>query len=111
MRIFSRIKRSTLWRAIGLSVGTLAIATFINLFGIHLLGGLAQWEQWLHEGYWYFFAWRVLLYAALVWGWLWARPRILRREATTSAQLRRAELTLAAAVLLMEFTRALPHLS
>ncbi|MBX8508936.1 hypothetical protein K5D34_04410 [Pseudomonas cichorii] len=105
------LKRLLSWRALGMAVAIIAIATLINLYGIHILGGLEQWEEWRKKTYWYFFAWRILLYSTLIWGWIRVRPGILRRSSSDPARLRRAELLLATSVLLMEITRALPHLS
>lgn len=109
--IGQKLKGLFSWRTFALAIGVLVIATFINLFGVHILGGLEQWEQWRRDSYWFFFAWRILLYTALIWGWIRIRPRIVQRPSTDPVRLRLAEWMLAVSITLMEITRALPHLS
>lgn len=105
-------RRSSIYlRAFGIALLIVLIATVINLYGIRLLGGIEQWEQWRAETYWYFFVWRLLVYAALVRGWIWMRRRVLQREPDAGPRLRRIELLCLATVLLVEITRGLPHLS
>ena len=53
------------------------VATFI---GIHLLGGIERWQQWLDDHAGHFFVWRLCLYAAVVAAWPWVRRRRLARD-------------------------------
>lgn len=86
-----------LW-AILLLVATVAA----NVVGIHLAGGIEGWQQWLTEHTGHFLAWRLLLYAGTVWGWLWMRHRVLACEPETGRHLLRAEIAAIATVAALE---------
>ena len=64
------------------------VATFI---GIHLLGGIERWQQWLDDHAGHFFVWRLCLYAAVVAAWPWVRRRRLARDPQSRRQLRQIE--------------------
>lgn len=106
----SQTKRSIYWRAFGIALLVLLIAALVNLYGIHMLGGIKQWEQWRADTYWYFFVWRLVVYAVTIRGWIWMRRRVLQREPDAGTRLLRAELLTGATFLLLEITRAQPHL-
>ncbi|MBA4681712.1 MAG: hypothetical protein H2075_02895 [Pseudomonas sp.] len=80
----------------------LAVATTVNVFGIHLAGGIEGWQQWLADHAGHFLAWRLLLYAGTAWGWLWMRRRVLAREPGARQRLLRVEITTIVAVLALE---------
>lgn len=86
----------------------LLIAAFAtNIAGIHLVGSLDSWQQWLKSHTDHFLIWRLLLYANTVWGWLWLRRRVLAREpgAKTPPRLLRAEMAAVLAVTALEISQ------
>lgn len=107
----SRFFRFKHWSLIGLTLLIVAIAIVFNLFGIYLTGSLESWIAWLAGSYWYFFAWRVVVYVAVVLGWVWMRKRIFAREPDSRRRINRAEIAFAATIVLMEIVRSQPHLA
>ena len=67
-----------------------AAAVGANIVGIYLVGSVAGWEQWLAAAG-YFLVWRLCLYGATAYGWVWMRRRLLAREEQngTDGQARR----------------------
>ena len=61
-----------------------AAAVSANIVGIYLLGSVAGWEQWLAAASGYFLVWRLCLYGATAYGWVWMRRRLLAPQKTTS---------------------------
>lgn len=68
-----------------------AAAVGANVVGIYLIGSVAGWERWLAASAGYFFIWRLCLYGATAYGWIWMRRRLLAREdqSGTDRQARR----------------------
>jgi len=68
-----------------------AAAVGANVVGIYLIGSVAGWERWLAASAGYFFIWRLCLYGAAAYGWIWMRRRLLAREdqSGTDTQARR----------------------
>ncbi|ELF6204842.1 TPA: hypothetical protein QEM76_005632 [Pseudomonas putida] len=91
-------------KAFAWTVILLALAVAANLAGIYLIGSVAGWERWMSASAGYFLAWRLCLYAATVYGWLWMRQRLLTREAAPDARRRlvRAELAGAISIVTLE---------
>lgn len=58
----------------------LAAAATANVIGIRLAGSIEGWQLWLAAHAGHFLAWRLLLYGATAWSWLWMRRRVLARE-------------------------------
>ncbi|EER60860.1 conserved hypothetical protein [Acidovorax delafieldii 2AN] len=82
--LFSRRAAKTLlWLVL-----VVAAAVGVNVAGIYLVGSVAAWERWLAASAGYFFIWRLCLYGATAYGWMWMRRRLLAREAD-DAQARR----------------------
>ena len=83
-----------------------AVAVGTNIVGIYLVGSVAGWERWLTAGY--FLVWRLCLYGATAYGWVWMRRRLLAREAQRGAdrlarrRLLRSEIAGAAAIVALE---------
>ncbi|POE08557.1 hypothetical protein BV921_15110 [Pectobacterium odoriferum] len=96
-----RIARVLLW-----TVLLLVITVTANVLGIYFAGSIAGWEHWLADAASYFLLWRVCLYGATVYGWLWMRRRLLLRDTSPDARLRliRAEVSGIAALLVLEFS-------
>ncbi|PAU86007.1 hypothetical protein CK507_16170 [Pseudomonas sp. WN033] len=100
--LFSRrIARTLLWAVMLLTV---AVAT--NVLGIYFVGSIAGWERWLADAAGYFLLWRLCLYGATAYGWLWMRRRLLARDSNSDAQRRliRAEIAGVAALLALELS-------
>lgn len=90
-------------------LGTLLVllaAVAANIVGIHLAGGIDAWQTWLTAHSTHFLAWRLLLYAGTVCGWLWMHRRVLAREpdAGTRRRLLRADLAAVVAVAALELS-------
>jgi hypothetical protein len=85
-----------------------AAAVGANVVGIYLIGSVAGWERWLAASAGYFFIWRLCLYGATAYGWIWMRRRLLAREdqsgTDTQAQRRliRAEVAAVVAMVALE---------
>jgi hypothetical protein len=105
----NRFFRFKFWRLIGVTLLIMAIAIIFNLFGIYLTGGLGNWIVWLADSYWYFFVWRMVLYVALVWGWVTLRRRILAREPDSRRRVFPVEIAVVGTFLLMEVIRSQPY--
>src|SRR3546814_7715721 len=74
--LFSRrAVKTLLWLVL-----VVAAAVGANVAGIYLVGSVAAWEHWLAASAGYFFIWRLCLYGATVYGWVWMRRRLLARE-------------------------------
>nr|WP_297354183.1 hypothetical protein [uncultured Caldimonas sp.] len=78
----------------------------INLVGIHLLGGIGQWEHWMAAHAGHFLVWRACLYAALGLAWLRLRRKVVGVDAPIHAQVRllRSEIAAVVAIVVLEST-------
>jgi hypothetical protein len=63
----------------------MAAAFAANVVGIYLLGSIENWARWLAQTSGYFRLWRLGLYAATLYGWLWMRRRLLARTPDRAA--------------------------
>ncbi|MEL7551420.1 hypothetical protein AAGV37_16200 [Pseudomonas protegens] len=70
-----RLAKSLLWAMV-----IVAAAVSANIAGIYLVGSVAGWQQWLADAAGYFLVWRLCLYGATAYGWVWMRRRLLARE-------------------------------
>ncbi|ARP93429.1 hypothetical protein CDN99_08315 [Roseateles aquatilis] len=88
-----------------------AAAVAVNIAGIHVVGGVDGWENWLRAHAGHFFLWRLLLYAATAYGWWWMRGRLRQREPSAEAhqRLRRTEIAAVTALVLLEGSQLLRH--
>ena len=91
-------------KAVAWAVFLLGLTVAANVAGIYLIGSVAGWELWISASAGYFLAWRLCLYAATFYGWLWMRRRLLAREASPDARRRlvRAEIAGAIAIVALE---------
>lgn len=96
-----RTARALLWTML-----LLVISVTANVLGIYFVGSIAGREHWLADAASYFLLWRVCLYGATVYGWLWMRRRLLLRDTSPDARHRliRAEVSGIAALLVLEFS-------
>ncbi|MQT88065.1 hypothetical protein DYL61_16675 [Pseudomonas nabeulensis] len=94
-----RVARALLWTLLCV---VLAIAA--NVVGIYFVGSIAGWERWLADAASYFMLWRLCLYGATGYGWIWMRRRLLAREPGTEARRRviRAEVAGCIAIVALE---------
>jgi len=98
--LFSRrAAKALLW-----TVVLVAAAVGANLLGIYLVGSVAGWERWLAAASGYFLVWRLCLYGATVYGWVWMRRRLLAREEDAQARRRlvRSEIAGVVAIVALE---------
>ena len=91
-------------KALLLAVVIIAAAVGANLVGIYLVGSVAGWERWLAACAGYFLVWRLCLYGATVYGWVWMRRRLLAREEDAQARRRlvRSEIAGVVAIVALE---------
>lgn len=91
-------------KALLLAVVIIAAAVGANLVGIYLVGSVAGWERWLAASAGYFRVWRLCLYGATVYGWVWMRRRLLAREEDAQARRRlvRSEIAGVVAIVALE---------
>ncbi len=96
-----RTARVLLW-----TVLLLIVAVAANVAGIYLLGSLSSWERWLEEASGFFLLWRLCLYGATIYGWVWMRRRLLARQsdAHTRRRLLRTEIAGGLALITLECT-------
>ncbi|WP_164081407.1 hypothetical protein [Stenotrophomonas maltophilia] len=87
-----------------LAVVIIAAAVGANIVGIYLVGSVAGWERWLAASAGYFLVWRLCLYGATAYGWVWMRRRLLAREADPQARRRllRSEIAGVVAIVALE---------
>ena len=87
-----------------MAVVIIAAAVGANLVGIYLVGSVAGWERWLAASAGYFLVWRLCLYGATVYGWVWMRRRLLAREEDAQARRRlvRSEIAGVVAIVALE---------
>ena len=102
--LFSRrAAKALLW-----TVAIVAAAVGANVVGIYLVGSVAGWEQWLAATAGYFLVWRLCLYGATAYGWVWMRRRLLAREDQNGAdrqarrRLVRSEIAGVVAIMVLE---------
>ncbi|HHG5368212.1 TPA: hypothetical protein ACPWM7_005145 [Pseudomonas aeruginosa] len=102
--LFSRrAAKALLW-----AVVIVAAAVGANIAGIYLVGSVGGWERWLAASAGYFFIWRLCLYGATAYGWVWMRRRLLAREDQDGAdgqarrRLMRSEIAGAVAIVVLE---------
>ncbi|MDD3673884.1 hypothetical protein [Thauera propionica] len=95
-------------RRVGLALlGTVLLliaAVAVNVVGIRIAGGIEGWQRWMDSHTGAFLAWRLLLYAGTVWGWLWTRRRLRAREpdGVAGQRLLRVEIAAVVALLVLE---------
>lgn len=95
--LFSRpLGKALLWTTF-----VVLVAVAINLVGIGVVGDITAWSRWLDDHAGYFLAWRLCLYGATGYGWLWMRRR-LYRDAEARQRLFRAEIGAIVAITLLE---------
>jgi len=102
--LFSRrAAKALLW-----TVVIVAAAAGANIAGIYLVGSVAGWERWLAASAGYFFIWRLCLYGATAYGWVWMRRQLLAREDQDRAdgqarrRLMRSEIAGVVAIVVLE---------
>ncbi|HHF0928382.1 TPA: hypothetical protein ACPJH2_000904 [Pseudomonas aeruginosa] len=94
-----RAAKALLW-----TVVLVAAVVGANIVGIYLVGSVAGWERWLAAASGYFLVWRLCLYGATAYGWLWMRRRLLARETDAHARRRlvRSEIAGVVAIVALE---------
>lgn len=103
-RLFSRRAAKTMLWTVLIVVG----AVGANVVGIYLVGSVADWERWLAASAGYFLVWRLCLYGATAYGWVWMRRRLLAREDQNGAgvqarrRLMRSEIAGVVAIVALE---------
>ena len=102
--LFSRrAAKALLW-----TVVLVAAAVGANLLGIYLVGSVAGWERWLAAASGYFLVWRLCLYGATAYGWMWMRRRLLAREGDdTQARLRLVRSEIAGVIVIVALEASL----
>jgi hypothetical protein len=78
------------------------VAAGVNVVGIRLVGDVDGWTRWLDERSGYFLVWRLCLYGATVYGWIWMRRRLRARDPSAETGLRRGEIGAVATIALLE---------
>ena len=88
-----------------------AVAAVVNIAGIHVVGGLDDWQHWLQAHAGHFFVWRLCLYGATAYCWWWMLRRLLRREPSRESHQRllRTEIAAVIAVVALEASQLLRH--
>ncbi|MBA0204353.1 hypothetical protein [Pectobacterium aroidearum] len=90
-----------------LLAGIFVLAFVVTFAGIHLLGSIGHWQQWLDKHAVYLFVWRLCLYTGIVAVWPWVRRRRLARAPQSHQQLRQIEILTAFGIVLSEVSNGL----
>jgi len=115
MNAVSALARRIFSRRLGVALmwcfALFAVAVVVNAVGIRIVGSIEGWHRWLAEHTLHFTLWRVALYGATVYGWLWMRRRLLAREPGPGARQRvlRVEVAACAAVVALELSQWMQH--
>lgn len=98
-RLLSRAGTASIWAFL-----LVAAAATANFIGIRMAGNAEAWDLWMKQHSSWFFAWRLLLYAGTVAGWVWMRRRLAARERDRATHLRllRAEIAAMVAFIALE---------
>lgn len=104
---WSRLFGMKVWAPITMACLVILVAFIFNVLGIHFMKGLPAWQEWRTLTYWHFFAWRVVLYCIVLWGWLLYRDRLFQGERASTSSARRVEIAVFLSLLLVELIRAL----
>lgn len=92
-RLLGRVGTASVWAFL-----LVAAAAAVNLIGVRMAGNAEAWDLWMKQHIAWFFAWRLLLYAATIAGWIWMRRRLIAREPGRATHLRLLRIEIAAAV-------------
>ena len=101
-----RFRGAGFWWPVAVALLVVIVAALFNLGGIYLMHSLPAWQAWRAESYGYFLVWRVALYSFVLWGWLCCRARLISQDPEARPGLRRAEVAVVLAFVLMELSRA-----
>lgn len=102
-------------RAIGVSLlwmgGSIGVAVLVSIAGVHFVGGIDVWTEWLRHHAVHFLIWRLGLYALTAYGWWWMRRRLRQRDGSeeTRHRLLRVEVAALTTVVLLEGSQLLLH--
>jgi len=109
MRILRRIFNRRVGLTLFVVLLVVTVAIMVNLVGIQLAGDIPSWDLWLKSHAAAFFFWRLCLYAATIYGWLWMRKRVLQRNPAPGNRKRilRAEICAIGAIVLLEVSNGL----
>ncbi|MFC4160700.1 hypothetical protein [Chitinimonas lacunae] len=90
-------------------VGIVGVAVLVNVIGVHVVGGIGAWADWLRHHALHFFTWRLCLYALVAYGWWWMGRRLRQRESAPDAHQRllRVEIAVLTTVVLLESSQLL----
>jgi hypothetical protein len=99
----SFVSRRLCWALAWIALVVL-VAAGINLVGIRLVGDVDGWTRWLDARAGYFLVWRLCLYGATVYGWIWMRRRLRARDPSAETGLRRAEIGAVATIAMLELS-------
>jgi hypothetical protein len=100
-RWLRRLSTRLLW-----TIALVLLGASIAVCGVHLLGGVREWNGWLSQHRLLLLGWRLLLYVATLTGWCWMRQRLLVQESSIAARarLRRTELAALIVIATLECT-------
>jgi hypothetical protein len=101
--IFRRILSWQAVRVLVWVVTAFVIAVVVNVVGIRLVGDIGTWERWLASHRAVFFAWRLCLYAGVVWSWWTMHRQICAREPDRAARARLWRVEIAAVLTVLTF--------
>lgn len=89
--VLGRAGMAILW-----AVLLIAVAATVNAAGIRMAGDSAAWWLWMRAHSGWFLAWRLILYAGTIAGWIWMRRRLMAREPDHATHLRLLRVEIAA---------------
>jgi Na+/melibiose symporter-like transporter len=108
MAITKILRSKGLWIGVASTIALFVVSLAAMSWGVSMLGSVDAWERMLDQAAPLLFVWRCLVYAAMVWCWLWLKRRVLERDPSADARKRllRVEIAVGLTVVVFELVNA-----
>lgn len=108
MAIMKILRSRGLWLGVASIMALFVVSLVAMSWGVSVVGGVGAWQRMLEEAAPLLFVWRCLVYAAMVWCWLWFKRKLIERDSSAEARkrLRRVEIAVGLTVVLFELVKA-----
>jgi hypothetical protein len=108
MAITKLIRSRSLWLGLASVIALATLCLGAMSWGVSMVGGISAWKHMLEQAAPLLLIWRCLVYAAMVWCWLWLKRRVIERDPSTDSRKRmlRVEIAVGLTVVLFELVKA-----